>query len=101
MVVSGFYDGGGTYKVRFAPPYAGLWRYVTRSNSAGLDGRTGAFVVDEPKPGNHGPVISNKWALQHEDGTPHFSVGSTSYQWTSKGSDMQAQTLQTLLSGRS
>ena len=100
ITVNGFYDGGSNYKVRFAPPFAGSWSYTTTSNGgAGLDGQTGTFVADEPSASNHGPVIANRFALQHDDGTPHFSVGSTSYQWTSKGFDMQAQTLQTLLRG--
>jgi hypothetical protein len=32
--VNGFYDGDGTYKLRFLPDTTGAWSYTTRSNSA-------------------------------------------------------------------
>ena len=101
LTVPGFYDGGADYMVRFAPPYAGTWTYVTHSSTTPeLDGAAGSLVADEAaRAHNHGPVASNGYALQYADGTPHFSVGSTSYQWTSKGFAMQAQTLQTLAEG--
>src|SRR4051794_23356318 len=34
--VPGFYDGDGTYRVRFMPPAPGRWEYTTRSNVAAL-----------------------------------------------------------------
>ena len=100
VTVGGFYDGGTDYRVRFAPPFAGSWTYRTASNVAALDGKSGAFVATQPSGANHGPVLSNKYALQFADGTPHFSVGSTSYQWASMPLAMQAQTLRTLREGQ-
>jgi hypothetical protein len=100
VTVDGFYDGGGVYRVRFAPPYLGHWSYATTSSSASLDGHTGSVTAVAPSAHNHGPVRSRGFRLVHEDGSPHFSVGSTSYQWASKGFDMQEQTLQTLEHGQ-
>ena len=38
IVVGGFYDGGGTYRVRFSPPAEGEWKYTTASSASALDG---------------------------------------------------------------
>ncbi|RPI25884.1 MAG: DUF5060 domain-containing protein, partial [Acidobacteria bacterium] len=53
---TGFYDGDGTYRVRFMPDRQGRWRYLTRSNARELDGKTGEFNVRAPSGKNHGPV---------------------------------------------
>lgn len=100
MTVSGFYDGGSDYKVRFAPPFEGTWTYTTHSNADQLAGHSGSFMATKPSASNHGPVMSNRYKLQYADGTPHFSVGSTSYQWSSMPLAMQAQTLDTLKNGQ-
>ena len=39
---------------------------------------------------------SHGYGLRHADGTPHYSSGTTCYQWASKGFAMQHQTLATL-----
>src|SRR5215510_5912029 len=39
----GFYDGGGTYRVRFMPDETGEWTYNTFSSAAALDGKTGSL----------------------------------------------------------
>src|SRR5262245_18229405 len=54
--VGGFYDGDGTYRVRFMPEATGEWGYTTASNRPELDGKTGTLTVTKPSPGNHGPV---------------------------------------------
>jgi Domain of unknown function (DUF5060) len=41
VVVDGFYDGIGTYKVRFMPDTEGEWTYTTSSNAPQLDGKAG------------------------------------------------------------
>lgn len=95
--VPGFYDGEGTYKFRFMPDNVGEWTYVTRSNSAELDGKSGSFTVTAPRPGNHGPVqVANRFHFAHADGTPFLSFGTTCYAWTHQPLDEQAKTLATL-----
>src|SRR4029077_10299115 len=44
---NGFYDGGGTYRVRFMPGQQGDWHYVTASSSPELDGHSGDFTVTQ------------------------------------------------------
>jgi hypothetical protein len=93
----GFYDGGGTYRVRFMPDTLGAWSFETRSNRDELDGVTGEFVCTEPSPDNHGPVrVHDKHHFSYADGTPHVPVGTTCYVWTHQGDELEEETLNTL-----
>jgi hypothetical protein len=95
--VDGFYDGGGTYRIRFAPEEVGEWRYRTASNRPELTGRAGSFVVGPPRSGNHGPVhVHNTHHFAYADGTPFHQIGTTCYTWTHRSEALQEQTLQTL-----
>jgi hypothetical protein len=84
--VDGFWDGGRTFVVRFAPTAEGTWTYRTRSADAGLDGRTGALRVTPPPPGRHGFVrrdAEHPYAWVYDDGTRYFMLGTTYYQLVS------------------
>jgi Domain of unknown function (DUF5060)/Protein of unknown function (DUF4038)/Domain of unknown function (DUF5605) len=95
--VPGFYDGDGTYRVRFMPDNEGEWTYRTRSKTAALDGKTGSLTVVAPSTGNHGPVsVRNQFHFGYADGTPYLPFGTTCYAWTHQPLDMQAETLKTL-----
>jgi hypothetical protein len=85
MRISGFWDGGLTWRARFMPIETGQWQYRTTSIPAinGLDGKTGIFVTQK-EPGNnrfrqHGPiqVSPNGRFFIHTDGTPFFWIGDT------------------------
>ncbi|HXE08434.1 MAG TPA: DUF5060 domain-containing protein [Acidobacteriaceae bacterium] len=78
--VKGFYDGGGTYRVRFMPDMMGGWSYETASSAKELAGHTGEFTCRAPAPGNHGPVTTaHQFHFQHADGMPYFPFGTTTY----------------------
>ncbi len=95
--VEGFYDGDGTYKVRFMPDEVGTWRFQTDSNVAALKGREGAFTCTAPQKGNHGPVsVRNTHHFGYADGTPYFPFGTTCYAWVHQAEDLQRQTLESL-----
>ncbi|MCA9896455.1 MAG: DUF5060 domain-containing protein, partial [Anaerolineae bacterium] len=95
--VDGFYDGAGTYRVRFMPDTLGEWHYTTVSNRAELDGQTGAFTCVDPGPDNHGPVgVHDTFHFAYADGTPYLQIGTTCYAWAHQGADLEAQTLATL-----
>lgn len=99
ITATGFYDGEGTYRVRFMPPTTGAWRYRTQSNRRELDGRSGGFTAVAPGPGNHGPLrVLDKHRFVYADGAPYRHVGTTSYAWTSQTDALQARTLRTLAS---
>jgi hypothetical protein len=95
--VDGFYDGSGTYKVRFMPDSEGEWSYTTRSSRAELNGKTGAFVCVKPSAGNHGPVsVRDLYHFGYADGLPYCPFGTTCYAWTHQGDELEEQTLATL-----
>ncbi len=99
--VPGFYDGAGTYRVRFMPDNQGEWTYTTISSVAELDGQTGAFSVKAPQAGCHGPVhVANQFHFAYADGTPYLPFGTTSYAWTHQPLALQAETLKTLAGAR-
>lgn len=81
-----FWDGGLTWKVRFAPPHTGVWEMTTSAtdtNNKGLAGVT-ATVRCAPYAGNlaiytHGflKVSPNSRYFFYADGTPFFYLGDT------------------------
>jgi hypothetical protein len=79
--VTGFYDGEGTYRIRFMPDAPGRWSYATESSTRELAGHTGQFTCTAPTtPGNHGPVTTaHQFHFQYADGTPYFPFGTTTY----------------------
>ena len=99
--VQGFYDGDGTYKLRFMPDNPGEWTFETRSNAAALNGQSGSLTATAPRPGTHGPVrVANRFHFAHADGTPFVSFGTTCYAWTHQPLSEQAKTLETLKKAR-
>ena len=96
---TGFYDGDGTYRVRFMPEKAGEWRYETRSNRVELTGRSGTLTVTPAAAKNHGPVrVAHTFHFAYADGTPFRQVGTTCYAWTHQGDELEEVTLRTLAS---
>ena len=85
----GFWDGGSAWKVRFAPPEPGEWRWVTAcsdQDNTGLHGLTGSlrcvpYEGDNPNY-RHGfiKVSPNRRYFVRADGTPFFWLGDTHWQ---------------------
>ena len=95
--VSGFYDGGDTYRVRFMPEVEGEWTYVTRSNLPALDGVRGRLECTPAKGINRGPVrVANKFHFAYADGTSYVPVGTTCYVWNLQGDALEEKTLRSL-----
>ena len=91
--VDGFWDGGRTWRVRFAPDLPGRWRFKTSCLDAANDGlrnQTGAFLCSAPigptRFHKHGPVrISRDHRhLEHADGTPFFWLADTVWEGARK-----------------
>ncbi len=94
---AGFYDGKGIYKTRFMPGAQGQWQYVTKSNIAELNGKSGSFSCAQPSANNHGPVeVKNIFHFAYADGLPYFQVGTTCYGWAHELDPEEELTLQTL-----
>jgi hypothetical protein len=95
--VRGFYDGGGTYRVRFMPPDRGQWHFVTTSNRPGLDKREGDFDCTDATPANHGPVrVAHVYHFAYADETPFVPIGTTCYAWVHGSDRLEDLTLATL-----
>lgn len=93
--VRGFYDGEGTYKIRFMPDIPGTWSYRTESNRQELDGTVGLFQAT--KAVSHGPVhVHNVHHFAYADGTSYFPFGTTCYAWIHQSDELQRETLETL-----
>lgn len=97
FVVSGFYDGNNTYKIRFMPPTLGNWRFVTSSKNAQLNNKKDAFECIPATGNNRGMVkVSKTYNFKYSDGTNYYPFGTTAYAWTHMGNELQEMTLQTL-----
>ncbi|MEO7145645.1 MAG: DUF5060 domain-containing protein [Bryobacteraceae bacterium] len=93
----GFYDGDGTYRIRFMPDELGEWTYTTFSGAAALAGKSGAFTVTAPSKTNHGPVrVRYGTHFGYEDGAAYVPIGTTAYAWNHQGDALEEQTLLTL-----
>jgi Protein of unknown function (DUF4038)/Domain of unknown function (DUF5060) len=85
LIVPGYYDGAGTWCVRFTPTTPGTWSYVTNcSTDARLNGRTGSINVSAAAAANplyrHGgflKVSADGHYLTYADGTPFFWLADT------------------------
>jgi len=86
MTMPGFWDGGNTWKVRFAPPSTGTWTYTTSSsdaNNSGLNNQVGTIQCTSYTGSlpiyQHGflkPSSSNRY-LTYNDDTPFYWLGDT------------------------
>ena len=83
MTVPGFWDGEGSWKIRFTPPLEGLWTYSlsvrdARGNSLPSLGEFTVIPSDLHgwiQPGHlFDPIYSGRYFVHH-DGTPFYGVG--------------------------
>ena len=87
LVLPGYWDGGKTYCVRFAPTAVGIWRYETSASNGDPGLAASGEIVCAPYTGElpiyrHGflHVSSDRSHLEHADGTPFLWLGDT--HWT-------------------
>ncbi|MBI4877927.1 MAG: DUF4038 domain-containing protein [Acidobacteria bacterium] len=78
--VPGFYDGDGTWKIRFSPTRPGEWSLKTVSPVSALDGKTETGILCTPNrhPRIHGGLKVDAAHPRHflyEDGTRYFLLG--------------------------
>ena len=100
QTVAAFWDGGGTWRVRFCPEQPGVWLWRSAcSNSAdgGLHGQAGEFRCTPYRGGNplylHGSLrlSADRHSFVHRDGTPFFWLADTAWNGPLKahGSDWE------------
>ena len=77
--IPGFYDGGGTWKIRFTAPTAGNWALRTFSPVPALDGKTAeAEAVPNSNPKIHGVLrvdSDHPFHFRFEDGSRFLLMG--------------------------
>ncbi len=97
IVVDGFYDGDGIYRIRFMPSYTGEYSYRVWGNCLD-DEKEGSFLVTPVKSSsNHGPVrVIYENFLAYEDDLPYNSIGTTCYAWVHQPDELCDLTLDTL-----
>lgn len=86
-IVSAWFDGGRTWRVRFRPDETGRWRYRTIAYPGypGLSQQRGTFICARGRADNrftrHGAVhvARSQTHLAHADGTPFFFLGDTTW----------------------
>ncbi len=96
--VPGFWDGGRTWKARFAAPAAGEWSYSTLSTDPVLRGVKGSFQCAQwsagekaANPTRHGFVRVARNGpragryFEYADGTPFLWIGDTWWPWLKRG----------------
>ncbi len=86
--VEGFWDGGKTWRVRFAPDTVGKWGWATVCSDTankGLHLQSGSFICTAPTGKTafelHGPVrvALDRMTLSHADTTPFFWAADTAW----------------------
>jgi hypothetical protein len=80
-VAAGFYDGDGTWRIRFNPGEAGEWSVVTRSRPHNPDFESsGSFTVTPcATRGFLRATPGDAWGFRFENGEPAFILGDTTY----------------------
>jgi hypothetical protein len=87
LTMKGFWDGGSTWRIRFAATAAGGWSWTTSSTDAGMNGFSGTFTAVAPTPAElaanelyRGFLERDGYAWRLSDGTLFLPVGDT--QWS-------------------
>ena len=94
--VEGFYDGNGTYRIRFMPSFEGVYHYEAKGTFQNeltqKDKLCGSFTVSPASSENHGPVrVLDEVRLRYEDGSSYYSIGTTCYAWANQPMERQEQ----------
>jgi hypothetical protein len=97
ITVPGFWNGNDEWKIRFAPPLSGSWKYETISADRKMNGKNGKLAVsswseEEKKeiPTRRGFITVNNTNERKgryftwSDGTPCLWIGDTWWDWTNR-----------------
>ena len=96
VVVEGFYDGQGIYKIRFMPSHEGRYTFVLKGTFL-EETLSGVFYAVEADEDNHGPVrIANGTNFAYEDGTTYYPMGTTTLGLVGEEEDRIRETIDTL-----
>lgn len=100
-IINGFWDGGKTWRVRFAPDELGRWTFSSFCSdtlNTGLHAIKGTFECTASQSPHaiytKGSIIHPKgsYYLAHADGTPFFYAACTAWNGTLKSTDKEWET---------
>ena len=75
-----FWDGGMSWKLRFAPDQEGQWQWQTESDDEGLNGQSGSFeVIASDLRGGIKAMDDHPLHFQYQNGDPMWFVGDTAW----------------------
>ena len=86
IVLEGFWNGGQSWVIRFAPTMSGAWSWRTSSPDPGLDGRVGELTAAAPSPAQiernpnyrgHLRISRDGRYFEYADGAPFFLLADT------------------------
>ncbi len=97
ITIAGFWDGNDIWKIRFAPPLSGIWKYETISGNRKMNGKKGQLTVTDwtedekaANPTRRGFIVVNKSSerngryFTYSDGTPFLWIADTWWDWTNR-----------------
>ena len=77
MTAPGFFNGGKEFVVRFTPPAAGKWEYVTSCSLSVLDGARGGLDVASAREGRRGGIVidsKDETRFRYENGDTYYPI---------------------------
>ncbi|MGI9471155.1 MAG: DUF4038 domain-containing protein [Rubripirellula sp.] len=77
IVSRGFFNGGNEFLIRFTPPSAGTWSYVTESSLQSLNGLRGQVKAGPARSGRKGGITldpKNNRAFRYENGDSYYPI---------------------------
>ena len=96
VVVNGFYDGDGVYRIRFMPSYEGRYTFVLMGSFL-EENLSGVFYATENDPNNHGVVrVNNTYHFAYDDGSKYYAQGTTAEAWHLQNNETIEKTLKEL-----
>lgn len=74
--IDGFYEGNGSFKVRFVPKRADTWTYTIYCDVAELDAQKGVFVSTNPWPGQAHPanISLHQWWTDRKEKANYLGI---------------------------
>ena len=95
ITITGFWNGGSEWRVNFASPVTGTWKYISESADRSMNGKKGSLTViswsdgdKESNPVRHGLIRVKKDGecaghyFEYSDGHPFLWIGDTWWNWT-------------------
>lgn len=75
-----FWDGGATWRLRFAPDKTGTWKWTVKSADAGLNGKSGSFeCAASTRRGSIQPMAGAPRHFQYQNGERMWFMADTAW----------------------